>query len=78
MSPSPERVSQVLRMFTPLILGAALVTFGVVQSNAAVIAVGAGLLGVPGLNGTLQAHQAPAPQTPKGGENGGRAGAVKP
>jgi hypothetical protein len=69
MSPTPERVNAVLRMFAPLVIGTALLLWGAVQSNGAVIAIGAGLLGAPGLTGTLAAHQ--TTETPKGAESHG-------
>jgi hypothetical protein len=74
VSPTPERVNAVLRLFAPLVIGTALVLWGALQGNAAVVAIGAGLFGVPGLNGTLTAHQSPPP---KGGENHDRPTVVK-
>lgn len=73
MSPSPERVSVVIRLFAPLVLGTLLVVWGAFQGSAAIIALGAGLLGLPGLTGTMGAYQ-----PPKDGESHAKPTGVQP
>jgi ABC-type phosphate/phosphonate transport system permease subunit len=50
--PSPERVAQVIRLFTPIVVGLILVVAGFLMPNFGVLALGAGALGIPGAVGS--------------------------
>jgi hypothetical protein len=54
---SPTQVSDMVKLFAPLVLGAVFLVLGIIRSDGALVAMGAGLLGIPGLTGTLTAHR---------------------
>jgi hypothetical protein len=45
---TPERAASLLRMFAPFAVGAACIVYGLVRDETAMIALGAGAIGLPG------------------------------
>ena len=47
--PSPERVAEIIRLFTPIVVGLLLIIGGFLIPNFGILALGAGALGIPGI-----------------------------
>jgi hypothetical protein len=54
MSTTPERIREIVLMFAPIIIGAAFFIVGLLTRNLTYVGIGAGLLGVPGIQESLR------------------------
>lgn len=61
-APASSSAADVVRLWAPIVLGAVLIVLGLIRNEGTLVTIGAGLLGIPGLDGMLTAHR----KSPKG------------